>query len=272
VHPIRRKTRRFFLAATLLSFASAAASCGRHEDKNEGIIAAATSLRKTLPALIDTFEQKGKAGAARFTATYGASGELARQVEGGAAIDVVIFAAKDPVEKLVQAGLVDEKTARVVATNELVLVGTNGGKTLTFETITDMKAGERLAIGEPGAVPAGRYAKEALTRLGVWDAMKDRVVLGGNVAAVLAYVERGEAPFAIVYKTELLGAKGVVVLDTAKGQWAPLPEVWAAVTTHAKARAQALEFVEFMASPEGRRVFAQYGFGLPGEVKAPGAP
>jgi molybdate transport system substrate-binding protein len=138
------------------------------------------------------------------------------------------------------------------------------GPKLTFETLaTALPEGERLAIGDPGAVPAGRYAREALERLGAWAALEKRVVLGGNVAAVLAYVERGEVPAAIVYRTELQSAKGVVVLDTAKGEWAPVPEVWASVTSSTKRRAEAAGLVDFMASAEGRQILAKYGFGPP---------
>src|SRR5689334_19175634 len=161
---IKMQRRRIVLA--LIPALLMAASCGRKAEDRELVVAAATSLRKTVPALIDGFRQTEGQTAARLTATYGASGELARQVEGGAGVDVVVFAAKDPIDRLVQGGLVEGLTTRVVATNELVLIGKVGGPKLTFETVTSLPAGERIAIGDPGAVPAGRYAREALTRLG----------------------------------------------------------------------------------------------------------
>lgn len=255
--------RRSILAATgaLLFF-----GCSRKEGPDEIVVAAATSLRKAFPAIADAYQKEHPS--ARMIATYGASGELARQVEAGAGVDVVLFAAKDPLDRLAKSGLVDPASSKVVATNELVLIGraedaARGSGKLTFATLGALPAGERLAIGDPGAVPAGVYARDALVRLGVWKSLEGRVVLGGNVAAVLAYVERGEVPAAIVYRTEVEGVKGIVVLDTAKGEWAPVPEVWASVTTHARRSAEARALVDFMASSQGQKIFAIYGFGPP---------
>jgi len=256
---MRRRSILLALGALLLF------DCSRKEGSDEIVVAAATSLRRAFPAIAEAYQKEHPS--ARTIATYGGSGELARQVEAGAGVDVVVFAAKDPLDRLAKSGLVDPASSRVVATNELVLVGraddARGSEKLTFATLGALPAGERLAIGDPGAVPAGVYARDALVRLGVWKALEGRVVLGGNVAAVLAYVERGEVPAAIVYRTELEGAKGIVVLDTAKGEWAPVPEVWASVTTHARGRAEARALVDFMASSQGQKIFAIYGFGPP---------
>ena len=257
---MRAVTRRAFVLG-FAAFALAAAGCKRDPaSEKEVTVAAATSLRKVLPALIDGFGKAHPGAAVR--ATYGASGELARQVEGGAGVDLVIVAAKDPIDRLAGGGHVEAKRARVVATNELVLVGPAGGPKLTFQTLgAALPPGEKIAIGEPGAVPAGRYAREALEKLGAWKALEGRVVLGGNVAAVLAYVERGEVAAAIVYRTEVPGTKGIEVLDEGRGEWAPLPEVWAAVTTKARARTDAEALLDFIAGPEGQRILASYGFG-----------
>jgi molybdate transport system substrate-binding protein len=247
----------------LLALAGVASCSGRQDDATaqEVTVAAATSLRKVVPALVDAFSAAHPG--ARIVATYGASGEIVQQVEGGAGIDLVLLAAAEPVDRLVKSGRIDTASRRVVASNELVLVGRAGGPRLTFATLDALPAGERLAIGDPGAVPAGSYARVALEKLGLWPKLEGRVVLGGNVAAVLSYVERGEAPAAIVYRTEVAQAKGIEVLDVAKGEWAPVPEVVGGIVTDGRARARAALLLDFMASPEGRRVFEQYGFGLP---------
>ncbi|MDI1447676.1 molybdate ABC transporter substrate-binding protein [Polyangium sp. 6x1] len=257
---MRTLGRRAFVFAFAL-VALAPSGCGRTPaEEREVTVAAATSLRKVFPELSAGFVA-AHAGV-RVSATYGASGELARQIEGGAGVDLVIVAAKDPIDRLAAGGHVDAKRARVVATNELVLVGPKGGPKLTFQTLaTALPPGEKIAIGEPGAVPAGRYAREALEKLGAWKALEGRVVLGGNVAAVLAYVERGEVAAAIVYRTEVPGASGIEVLDGGKAEWAPRPEVWAAVTTKPRARADAEALLDFIAGSEGQRILAAYGFG-----------
>src|SRR5687768_14967535 len=143
-------------------------------------IATAASLRGVMPAAAAAFGSE-------IAFTYGASGDLRKQVEGGAPIDAVLFASAAPVESLIASGHADAATRRVLATNELVLIVPSGNPALRFESLETIPQGERLAIGDPGAVPAGQYARDALQKLGVWEALADRLVLGGDVASVLAY-------------------------------------------------------------------------------------
>jgi molybdate transport system substrate-binding protein len=143
------------------------------------------------------------------------------------------------------------------------LIGPKDGKAILFKTLDQLPAGEMLAMGEPGAVPAGRYAKQALEKLGKWDALAGRVVFGGDVGAVLNYARRGEVAAAIVYRTEVQGLDDVQVFDQASGDWAPTAEVVAAVVkpNHSGKRANA--FVDFLLSPAARQLFRDYGFGPP---------
>src|SRR4029077_11912025 len=120
-----------------------------------------------------------------------------------APLDGVLFAASAPVDALVKAGLVDGATRRIIATNTLVLVGPKSGPRTTFASLAELKAGEKIAIGDPRTVPVGQYAKDALQKLAVWDKIQDRLVLGGDVAATLVYARRGEVAVAIVYSTDL---------------------------------------------------------------------
>lgn len=214
-------------------------------------VAAAASLRTVMPALIDGF-------GGDVTVTYGGSGTLRQQVEGGAPIDVVLFAAPAPVDSLISKQLADPATRVRVATNDLVLIGPTDAKDLTFETLGSLAAGERIAVGEPGAVPAGRYTKEALTRLGTWGTLQPRIVFAGDVAAVLAYARRGEVGAAAVYRTDAAGIDDVRVLDVADWEGAPRPEVvGAAVSDSARGRA----FLQFVASPAGAAILERFGFG-----------
>jgi molybdate transport system substrate-binding protein len=224
-------------------------------------VAAAASLRTVFPELTRAYEAHRPG--IRVAATFGASGDLAKQVEGGAPIDAVIFAAARPVDELAAAGYVEAGTRRVLATNELVLIGPRGGKPLTFATLDTLAPGEHVAIGDPGAVPAGAYARAWLTTLGEWQALQGRLVLGGDVAAVLAYARRGEVEAAVVYRTETRGVDDVVVLDEARGPGAPRPEVVAAVVRGARGAGEATAFLAFVASPEGQRILADFGFGPP---------
>lgn len=215
-------------------------------------VAAATSLRNVMPALVTGFGQD-------LTVTYGASGTLRQQVEGGAPIDAVVFASSMPVDHLIASGHAVAATRRRLATNDLVLIVPEGGDaSLRWSGLPGLPVKEKLAIGEPGAVPAGRYAREALQGLGSWDALQDRIVFGGDVAAVLAYARRGEVAAAAVYATDAAGIPDVTVVEVAAWPGAPRPEVvGAAITDDARARA----FLDFVASPAGQKILASFGFG-----------
>ena len=250
--------RRWLAAAAVIALAA----CKERETATREItIAAAASLRAVLPELARVY-QAAHPGV-RVTMTYGSSGDLQKQVEGGAPVDAVMFASGKPVDALIAKGSAERPSRRVLATNELVLIGPKGGRPISFATLDSLAPGEMLAIGDPGAVPAGQYAREYLTALGKWRALDGKLVLGGAVAAVLAYARRGEVAAAIVYRTELRGITDVVVLDTATGPSAPRPEVVAAVVSAARAAGEASAFLAFVASPEGRKILADFGFGPP---------
>ncbi len=136
---------------------------------------------------------------------------------------------------------------------------------MTFATLDTLAPGEHVAVGDPGAVPAGEYARTWLRSLGKWDALQrdGRLLFGGDVAAVLAYARRGEVPAAIVYRTEVRGVDDVVVLDEARGPGAPRPEVVGAVVRAARGAGEAGAFLAFAGSAEGQRVLADFGFGPP---------
>lgn len=250
------------LALCMLS-ALGLAGCSREPAAREEImLAAAASLRSVLPELIRAYE--GKHPGVRVTATYGASGDLKKQVEGGAPIDGVIFASGKPVDELVRSHYADAESRTVLAQNRLVLVGPSDParrRALTFATLGSLPAGEKIAIGDPGAVPAGQYAREFLQTLGTWSSIEGRAVLGGDVAAVLAYARRGEVAAAIVYATDARGVPEITVLDEAR-EGAPRVEVVGAVVTGTgtKSRSGAKAFLAFMASPEGQAVLGSFGF------------
>jgi molybdate transport system substrate-binding protein len=227
----------------------------------EVLVGAAASLRTVLPELIALY--RSKAGGPNITATYGSSGDLRKQVEGGAPLDGVLFASAAPVDALVEKHLADAATRRVIATNQLVLIGPKGAHPLTFATADKLPKGEMLAIGDPAGVPAGQYAKDALSRLGVWKSLAGRFVLGGDVTAVLTYVRRGDAAAGIVYRTDMQGIPDVVLLDQAKGEWAPRPEVVVAVTHGGKNADGARRFLDFLVTPEAQQILAKHGFGAP---------
>ena len=161
------------------------------------VVLGASSLQESL-------EEVGKAWAAEGHAapvlSFAASSALARQVEQGAPADLFVSADEEWMDKLEGQNLLRAGTRGDILTNQLVLVTRKGG---TVRRLADLRDG-KLALADPGAVPAGKYAKAALESLGQWQAVEAKVVPAENVRAALALVERGEAALGIVYTTDAL--------------------------------------------------------------------
>lgn len=257
-------------ALMLASFgllATVGAGCHRgknEESKAEVNVGAAASLRGVMPELIDAFGREHRRP--RIVPVYGASGDLRKRVQDGAPLDVVVFAAVEPVEQLIRSGHVIADSRVVVAQNRLALIGPKGGPPLRWSSIEKLGGDEKLAIGNPDVVPAGNYARLALQALGKWDAVAGRLVYGGDVSAVLAYVRRGEVAAGVVYMSEVRNIDGVVVLEEAEGEWVPRIDVVAGATKDVAGASHAgpsRSFVEFLASGEAREIFRAHGFVAP---------
>lgn len=227
----------------------------RSEPVSSLTIAAASSLRTVLPALIDAAPIEDTS----IHATYAASGVLRQEVEAGAPVDLMIFAAGAPIDRLIHDGYAEKSSRRVIATNALVLVVPKGAGRITFEALAGLLPKTRIAVGDPRTVPAGHYAQRALSRLGVWDKLNSNLVYGANVAAVLAYARRGEVDAAIVYATDAATTSDVTVTDRATGSWAPHPIIAAALRTGAPEAAHS--FLDFLLSDRGQAILRAHGFG-----------
>lgn len=221
-------------------------------------LAVAASLRTAMPELIGKFVASEPGPG--LVASYGGSGALQKQVEGGAPIDAVVFAAPEPVDALIQGGHAERETRCVVGTNQLALIAPKGAKPLIFATLDQLPAGEKIAIGDPASVPVGIYARAGLQKLGVWEKIQGRLVTAPDVAAVLAYARRGEVGAAIVYRTDAQGVADVDMLELAKGDWAPRPEIVAAAASGSKAGGRAARFVAFLCSPAAGAILRAHAF------------
>jgi molybdate transport system substrate-binding protein len=138
--------------------------------------------------------------------SYGASSALARQIEQGAPADIFISADVDWMDYLQKKNLIIAKTRRNLFSNHLALIAPTGSKLKLrigkgMPLAKALGPGGRLAVAGP-EVPAGRYARAALTKLGLWDQLEDHLAPAENVRAALAFVARGECPLGIVYDTD----------------------------------------------------------------------
>lgn len=221
---------------------------------------AAASLKNAL----DDISTAWKADAGKeATISYAASSALAKQIEEGAPADVFISADVPWMDYLAERNLVKTDTVVQLLGNRLVLVAPAASDANLeigkgFDLLGALGDG-RLAMGQVDSVPAGKYGKEALTSLGVWEAVEGHVAQAENVRAALALVATGEAPFGIVYETDANSEKSVKIVGVfPEDSHAPIVYP-AAVTAEAKS-ADAGAFMEFLRTEEAAKLFEKQGF------------
>ena len=197
--------------------------------------------------------------------SYGASNALAKQIEAGAPADLFISADLDWMDYVDQRHLLIPGTRANLLRNTLVLVAPASSRsTLKIGPNFGLAAAlgqEKLAMANPDSVPAGKYGKAALERLGVWSSVEKQVARAENVRAALALVSRGEAPYGIVYSTDALSDKGVRIVDTFPTESYPSIVYPAALIATSKSPA-AKPLLEHLRSVPARSVWERYGFGL----------
>ncbi|MBV6417845.1 MAG: Molybdate-binding protein ModA [Steroidobacteraceae bacterium] len=254
-----RVRRRFLLVMGLLAVASLHAADTGREGRESITVFAAASMTNVLQDLAPAFTKE--TGVA-VTLSFGASSALARQIEAGAQVDAFISADEAWMDYLAARKLIMPASRRDIAGNALVLIApADSHVSLAIAPGFPLRAAlgdGRLAVADPDTVPAGRYAKAALTQLGVWDSVKSRLANADNVRAALAFVARGEAPLGIVYATDARIEKHVQVVGVfPAATHAPITYP-AAVPAGGKPGGAA--FLGFLGSPAGAAVFARYGF------------
>jgi molybdate transport system substrate-binding protein len=229
------------------------------ESNQDLLVFAAASLTNVLDEIGTAYTQQTRQPV-KFS--YAASSALARQLEAGARADVFFSADLEWMDYVQARNLIDRSTRRNVLGNQLALVAPADSKIELkiapgFELAEALGNG-RLATGDPESVPVGRYARSALTSLGVWNEVADRLVRADNVRSALAFIARGETPLGIVYETDAKIEKRVRVVDFFPADSYP-PIVYPVAVT-AEARPAARQFVEFLQSSAAQNAFEKYGF------------
>jgi molybdate transport system substrate-binding protein len=239
------------------------ASASGHAAERVLTVFAAASLTDVLEEVGRSYSQHSGV-AVRFS--FAGSSALARQIESGAPADAFVSADQEWMDYLAQRRLLQPATRVDVAANSLVMVAPADSK-IALRVAQGMPLAQalgtrgRLALGDPATVPAGRYAKAALTSLGVWNGVADRIIAADNVRTALNFVALGEAPLGIVYATDVRGnARVRTVADFPAGLHDPITYP-AAVT--ARGGSQAEDFVRFLRGSEARTIFSRHGFSPP---------
>ena len=221
-------------------------------------VSAAASLQDALTAIDQDFQRSHPD--IDITPNFGASGTLQLQIEQGAPVDVFVSAAPQQMDALAAKNLLLADTRANLLENELVLIVPKNSKTVA--NFGDLKRPDVhvIAVGDPRSVPAGTYAQQVLTALGIYDAVKSKMTLATDVRQVLADVETGSAEAGLVYSTDAaISSKVRVAMDAPAGTHQPI--VYPAAVLRASMNPDAArEFVKYLASPAARAVFSKYGF------------
>jgi molybdate transport system substrate-binding protein len=226
------------------------------------MIAAAASLENALTEELIPLFNKEYPGV-EVTGTYDSSGKLQEQIEGGLEAAVFFSAATKQMDALVEGGYIDANEVVDLLENEIVLI-TSVNSDTSVASFEDIAKAATIALGDPASVPAGQYAEEALTSLGVWEEASAKASFGTNVTEVLNWVAEGSAEVGVVYATDAASLPDKVkVLATAPAGSLKTPVVYPVATLKAvpeENKAAAEAFVDFLGGEPAMVIFESYGF------------
>lgn len=217
---------------------------------------AAASLKNALDEVNAAFEKP-------VAASYAGSNALAKQIEEGAPADVFISADLAWMDYVGEKKLIKDTTRSNLLGNSIVLVAPKDSTVSVKITqgfdLGGAVADGKLAMANVDSVPAGKYGKSALEKLGAWDGVKDKIAQVDNVRAALAFVSKGEAPLGIVYKTDAAADPAVKIVDTFPAD-SHKPIVYPVAVIASSKNPDAEAYVEFLKSEKAAAAFEKQGF------------
>lgn len=251
--------------ALLIAIIVLCAGCGNSKSTEapaasiELNVSAAVSLKDALAEIQKNYQAKNPS--IKLIYNLGASGSLQKQIEQGAPADLFISAAAKQMNDLDGKGLISKATRIDLLKNQLVIVVPKSS-TISITGYEDLAKSEvqKIGMGEMSAVPAGQYAEEVLTKLGIWEKIKAKAVLAKDVRTVLTYVETGNVEAGIVYKSDAVASDKVKIAAAApEGSHQPIVYP-AAVLSGTKQQKAAEDFLNYLGTPECKAIFEKYGF------------
>lgn len=224
-------------------------------------VSAAISLKNAFEEIGKQYEAKHAGTKVRFN--FGASGDLARQIAGGAPVDVFASAAQKDMDEMNAKGFVLPGTRVDFVKNRVVLIVPKNGTVRSFDDLASDTA-KRIAAGNPKTVPAGRYAAEVFAFYKIAPKIQGKLIYAENVRQVLDYVARGEVDAGVVYATDAaVRSKEVqVVMEAPENTHKPVVYP-IAVIKESKNSAAAKAFIEEVRSGQGTAILKKYGFSIP---------
>lgn len=230
---------------------------GRADAETELLISAASSLSDAFKEIGKSYEAKNPGVTVRFN--FAATGPLLQQIEQGAPVDVFASADQQSMDKAEKGGFILPGSRTDFTGNSLVLV--SPVNMTVVKGVADLQSAQvlKISMGNPDSVPVGRYAKAALEKQGVWEALVPKFVMGSSVKQALEYVMRGEVEAAFVYGTDAVIAKDKVRVVAEIATVKPIAYPAAVVAASMK-QEQAQAFIHYLQGAEGQAVLAKYGF------------
>lgn len=216
------------------------------------------SLKDAVTALQQIYEKKHPEIGLEIN--FASSGALQKQIEQGAPAEVFLSAGQKKMNALETQGLIVKESRCDLLGNTLVLVVAKE-KQQEIKDFDDLKEhADSFSIGHPASVPAGRYGKQTLVSLKLWQPLEERLVLAKNVRAVLAYVDSGNADAGLVYRTDTLKLRSAIIAAEAPVK-SHAPIIYpAALVADGRNPTEARQFLEFLKSVEAGEIFARYRF------------
>lgn len=243
-----RFPHRFILILCCLTMSAAPALAG------DVSLSVAASLKEVINELSDSFAKTHPG--VKFLKNYGASGQLAKQIESGAPADVFISANLEWMDYLKSKKQVNQASVVTFTYNTLVFAGTPG----KASSMQDLLKLERIAIGSPKSVPAGEYAMEAIKRAGLDKQLEKKMIMARDVRECLMYAERGEVDGGFVYRTDALQARKARILFTVPQELYPKVVYPMSLTVAGAKNSDATLFYAYLHGKEAKAVLAKYGF------------
>jgi molybdate transport system substrate-binding protein len=254
-----KSSRPFIAAIALLAFCAGLFSPARAQEKTITLFIAA-SMKNAVDDINAAFT---KQTGVKVVSSYAASPALIKQIEAGAPADVFASADLDWMDYGSQKKLIKEDTRVNLLGNRLVLIAPKDSKIGEVAIghgfdLAKLAGDGRIASADVRAVPAGKYAKAALEKLGSWQAAESKFAMAENVRAALLLVSRAEAVLGIVYETDAKVEPNVKII----GAFPPdsHPTIVYPVALTANAKPEAAQYLSFMRSQAAKDVFEKYGF------------
>ncbi len=254
-----RHVIRLLALATLLLGAALPPAGAQSQEKSLTVFAAA-SLKNALDDINAAYSAKS---GVKIAASYAASSTLAKQIEQGAPADVFVSADTDWMDYAIQKKDIKDGTRVDLLGNKLVLIAPKESDISAVQIgpgfdLAKLAGDGKIATGDVASVPAGKYAKAALQKLGSWTAAEPKFAMADNVRAALTLVARKEAVLGIVYATDAKVEPAVKVVGTFPQESYP-PVIYPLAVT-ATAKAEAADYLAYVRSSASKGIFEKYGF------------